>query len=248
MFTPAQRRALRDDLVKRAHDDKDITAAALVGSAARDAEDEWSDIDLALRLRPGIGPDDVVDDWTTYVYETHHAVDHLDVWSGPALYRVFLIDSSLQIDLSFWPWEDFSAKSPTFRLLFGEANPSDEPHEPQAARLIGMAWLYALHVRSSVARGRRLQAIHMLNGLNDQTVALACIRYGLPSNEGRGADDLPADLITRLTAGIPRGTDADELRRAFAAATDTFLTEARHVDEPRAALIANALAELVGTA
>jgi len=53
MFTPQERTRLRDALVARARADERITGAALTGSASRDAEDRWSDIDLALGVAAG---------------------------------------------------------------------------------------------------------------------------------------------------------------------------------------------------
>ncbi len=53
-------------------------------------------------------PEDVAAEWTSRLYENHDAIAHLDIWSGSALYRVFLLASSLQIDLSFWPADAFA--------------------------------------------------------------------------------------------------------------------------------------------
>src|SRR5215210_5256696 len=191
MFTVAQRGRIRDGLVRAAREDERITAAAFVGSAAIDREDRWSDIDLALRIRPDLEPEPVAQHWTEHMYADHDAVHHLDVWSGPALYRVFLLSNTLQVDLSFWPSRSFGASGPTFRLLFGETNDAPMSPPPSTEALVGMGWLYALHIRSSLARGRRWQAVHMLDGLRDQVVALACLRFGLPAHQGRGVDDLP---------------------------------------------------------
>lgn len=103
VFSPAERRDLRDCLVAFAQADDRISAAAVVGSAATHGEDEWSDIDLAFRLAAGLEAADVVDVWTGRMYEDHGAIDHLDVWSESTLFRVFLLPSTLQVDLSFWP-------------------------------------------------------------------------------------------------------------------------------------------------
>jgi len=46
--------------------------------------------------------------------EDHGAVDHLDMWSGSTLFRVFLLSSSMQVDLSFWPWETFAPSGASF--------------------------------------------------------------------------------------------------------------------------------------
>lgn len=180
MFSIGERDELRDRLMVAAREDDRITGAAIVGSGARDGEDEWSDIDLALRLGDGLDPDDIVSDWTTRMYESAGAVDHVDVWSETTLYRVFLLSSSLQVDLSFWASDTFAASGGPFRLLFGESNEPRPSRSPFPADLIGFGWLYALHVRSSIARGRPLQALYMMNCVRDQVITLACLRHQLP--------------------------------------------------------------------
>jgi predicted nucleotidyltransferase len=129
VFSIREREALRDRLIAAAREDHRITAAAVVGSGAMDGEDAWSDIDLALRLADGLEPDDVAADWTTRIYESAGAIDHVDVWSGSTLFRVFLLSSSLQVDLSFWAADGFAASAASFRLLFGESN---EPRPPRS--------------------------------------------------------------------------------------------------------------------
>lgn len=247
MFSIPDREALRDRLIAAARADDRITAAAVVGSGAVDGEDAWSDIDLALRLADGLEPDHVAADWTTRIYESASAVDHVDVWSDSTLFRVFLLSSSLQLDLSFWTADMFAASGPAFRLLFGESN------EPQPARSlapsdpIGMGWLYALHARSSIARGRALQALHMINGVRDQVIALACVSHRLPAHQGRGVDDLPADLRNNLALTLVRELDGRELRRAFAASVAALLDEAQQVDPDREQRLRQTVWELVHT-
>jgi predicted nucleotidyltransferase len=121
MFTVAQRKPIHDGLVRAASEDERITAAAFVGSAATNLEDRWSDIDLALRIRPDLEPEPVARHWTERMYADHDVVHHLDVWAGPALYRIFLLSSTRQVDLSFWPSRAFAASGPAFRLLFGDS-------------------------------------------------------------------------------------------------------------------------------
>ena len=87
MFSIPERDALRDRLIAAARADGRITAAAVLGSGATDGEDAWSDIGLALRLADGLEPDDVAAQWTTRIYESASAIDHLDVWSGSTLFR-----------------------------------------------------------------------------------------------------------------------------------------------------------------
>lgn len=227
--------------------DPRITGVALVGSAARDREDRWSDIDLALCLDEDADRDEVVRDWTDRLYRDHQVVHHLDVRSGAALFRVFLLPDTLQVDLSFWPPAAFGATGPAFRLLSGTAADVPRSRPPDALDLVGMGWLHALHARSSIARGRVWQAEHMVSGLRDQVLALACLRHGLPAVQGRGLDDLPAEVTAPLDATLVRATDPAELVRAFGATVEAFLAEVGLVDADLASRIAGAVRELVDT-
>jgi len=208
MFTPQERTRLRDALVARARADERVTGAALTGSASRDAEDRWSDIDLALGVAAGADFGRVMADWTAAMYRQHGALDHLDVRSGAATYRVFLLASTLQVDIAFAPEDDFGPTAPTFRLLFGRVGDRvPAAAAGRGAELIGMAWLYALHARSSLARGRVWQAEYMISGVRDHVLALACVRHGVPAVQGRGMDQLPAAVTAGFTAALARSVD-----------------------------------------
>ena len=100
MFTPEQRSRLRDALVSAARADARITAAALTGSAAVSAEDRWSDIDLALGVAAEADIAQAMADWTDLMYQEYGAVHHLDVARGATVYRVFLLASTLQVDIA----------------------------------------------------------------------------------------------------------------------------------------------------
>jgi hypothetical protein len=80
----------------------------------------------------------------------------MELWSNGALYRVFLLPDTLQLDLSFWSDDRFAAYGPQFRLIFGEANEAVRPEAESAFSVLGWAWLFALHARSSLARRRTL--------------------------------------------------------------------------------------------
>jgi predicted nucleotidyltransferase len=247
VFTVTSRAALRDWLIDLAHTDRRITAAAVVGSGAGGREDRWSDIDLALRLADGEDVVAVADSWTDRLGEQLHPVAHVDLWARGALYRVFLLPDTLQVDVSFWPADRFAAYGPRFRLVFGAANEPAESAPPSVHTALGMAWLYALHVRSSIARGRPLQAVYMINTVRDHVVQLACLRHGLPAVQGRGVDDLPPDLMARLRATLPRSTELAELRRAFTEVVAVLVAEARHADADSAEALERVLTELVRT-
>jgi predicted nucleotidyltransferase len=244
MFTVEERERLRDLLVTRARGDDRIGGAALTGSAASADEDEWSDIDLALGLVPGADLTAVLADWTEMMYRDHGVLHHTDVTRRGTVYRVFLLATTLQVDLAFSPAAEFGAIAPTFRLLFGSAQEQEPARDADPMDLIGRGWLYALHARSSLARGRVWQAEHMISGVRDQVLALACLRHGLPATQGRGIDLLPSRSTAPLVATLVRSVDAAELTRAFEAAVDALLAEIRQVDPALTRRLAGPLREL----
>ena len=230
IFTPDQRELLRSELVSIAQNDPHLSGAAHTGSAASSRLDRWSDIDLALCLKSGVSQERVVAEWTDHLYLRHSAVAHVDVMRGPTLFRVFLLQNTLQVDVAFWRAEDFAPIGAQFQLIFGQAQPPRDVPRGNPESLIGMAWLYALHVRSSLARGRILQAEYMLSGMRNHLGELVCLRCGVASLQGRGLDDLPP--AERKTAGrwMPRSLRDAELKRAFVATMQALLEEVRHVD------------------
>src|SRR5207244_2027177 len=162
----------------------------------------WSDIDLAFGVREGAELASTLAHFSERMYREHLALHHLDVPHGAWIYRVFLLPSKLQVDLAFAPAAEFGARAPTFRLVFGEAAELPPVPPPAAGELIGWAWLYALHARSSIARLRPWQAEYMISGMRDQVLALACLRHGLPAREGRGMDALPAHVAAPLQEAL----------------------------------------------
>lgn len=246
MFTAEERQRLRDSLVSDARADGRIRAAALTGSGALDAEDRWSDIDLAFGLAKDADFEEVLSDWTDRMYEERGAVHHMDVIRWSTTYRVFLLRSTLQVDLAFSPSPHFGARAPTFRLIFGTADEQPTASEPNASELIGWGWLYALHARSCIERGRVCQAEYMISGLRDHVLALACLRHGVSTSQGRGMDSLPIDVSTTVRDALVRSLDIAELRRAFRAGSEALLLETSHSDNALASRLAGPLRELAG--
>jgi hypothetical protein len=244
VFSAEDRERLRDELVLAARADVHITAAALVGSSALGREDRWSDIDLALCLASDADRTQTIADWTDQMYGAHAAVHHLDVTRGATIYRVFLLSSTLQVDVSFWPSAEFGAIGPNFRLLFGAAGTPLTAAAPTAVEFVGMGWLYALHARSSIARGRVWQAEYMISGVRDQVLALACLRHGVSAVQGRGIDSLPPEATVAVTPAIVRSLDVPELKRAFAASTEALLVETERTDPGLADRLTAPLREL----
>jgi len=244
VFTVDDRQRLRDRLISASRADARISGAALTGSAALGCEDRWSDIDLALCVRADADRAAVIADWTNRMYGEHAAVHHLDVAHGGAVYRVFLLGDTLQVDLSFWPEAGFRAIGPSFRLLFGAAAQQTAAPVPIVAELTGTGWLYALHARSSVARGHAWQAEYMISGARDQVLALACLRHDLPASHGRGIARLPAHVTEPIESAIVRSLDSLELKRAFAAVIEALLVEVNQADRALAARLARPLRHL----
>ena len=230
MYTPSERDRIRAGILDRARQDARLSGGAMTGSAAGGTEDEWSDIDLAFGVKRTSDVATVLADYSAYMYEHHDVTHHVDVLAGARIYRVFLLPNTLQVDLAFVTEDEFGARAPTFRLLFGTSSEISRITPPLASALIGWAWLYALHARSSLARGKLWQAEFMVSAMRDQSFALSCLRHDLPTPNGRGMDRLPAELRKRYEAALVRAIAADEIGRAFRAATEITLDEVAHVD------------------
>ena len=245
VFTPQGREQIRGELVAAAKADSRISSAAHLGSAALGQLDCWSDIDLALGLASDADPNQVLVDWTTRLYRDHAAVANYDVRRGDILYRVFLLDNTLQVDLSFWPTSELRAVGPKFSLIFGAAGEPIPAPVPDARDLIGMAWLYALHVRSSIARSRLLQAEYMLSGMRDNVLALMCKRYGVDAVQGRGLDDLTNEQKVRAADCLARSLEPLELQRTFRLTVGALLEEVRCADSGLATKLEGTLNSIV---
>ena len=244
MFSAEDRERLRDELVSGARADARISAAALIGSSALGREDRWSDIDLALCLASDADRTQAIADWTDRMYSEHAAVHHLDVTRGETIYRVFLLSGTMQVDVSFWAQAQFGAIGPNFRLLFGTAARPLTAAAPTTVELVGMGWLYALHARSSIARGRAWQAEYMISAMRDQVLAMACLRHGVTAVQGRGMDDLPPEVTVAVALALVRSLDIPELKRAFAAITQALLDETERTDPGLAERLTKPLREL----
>jgi hypothetical protein len=244
VFTAEEREGLREALVAAARADERLSGVALTGSAARGVVDKWSDIDLAFGVADGTRMPEAIEDWTERMYREHEAVHHFDVTRGAWVYRVFLLQSTLQVDLAFAPATEFGALSPTFKLLLGKSVDLPQTPPPAAAEMIGLGWLYALHSRSCIKRGKVWQAEYMISAVRDQALALAALRHGLPAVQGRGFDKLPRKVTAPFEGGLVRSLDIDELKRAFRVATRCLLEEVRHSDPVLAGRLDGPLTEL----
>jgi hypothetical protein len=226
MFRIEDRERIRDLLIDKARADPLIVAAALVGSTVTGG-DRWSDLDLTFGVARGMPIETVLDRWTHDVVAEFDAVVLFDLPIPSTIYRVFLLPGALQVDLSFTPEDEFGARSPRFRLLFGHAveRPASPPPAPE--QLFGLGVHYLTHAYVCIERGRPLQAEHWIHEARYQALTLACARLGLDVSYGRGFSKLPADVADSLNGALVRDLSVDELRRAHAVATTGLLREAR---------------------
>ena len=158
MFTVEQRDRVQRALVERAERDGRVVSAAIVGSEADGTADRWSDVDLTFAISDEASLDNVLADWTRALDEELDAPWLFDVWTGPTVYRVFLLPGNLQVDLSFTPAARFGPTSPRFRLLFGEIR-EDRVREPMRRlaetprEQFGLCVLYLVRTRLYLERG-----------------------------------------------------------------------------------------------
>jgi len=60
-----------------------------------------------LGIAPEVEITAAIAGWTAMLYRDHQAVHHTDVISGATTYRVFLLASTLQVDIAFTPATEF---------------------------------------------------------------------------------------------------------------------------------------------
>jgi hypothetical protein len=225
MFTAEQRDHVRQRVLALAQSDPRVTAGALTGSMAFGGGDRWSDIDVAFGIAEGITPEAVLDDWTQVVAGEWGLLDHFDLRYGSSVYRVFLLPSGLEVDVAATPAEDFGARGPNFRALFGSTHQLEARPQPNASSLIGLCWHHVLHARAYIERHKPWQAEYFISAMRDHILELACLRLGENALEGRSFDRLPPAVTDPLADALVRSLDEPELRRALAAATRGLIGE-----------------------
>lgn len=188
----------------------------------------------------------VMASWTQFVVDALHAIHHWDLVAGPTTYRVFLLPSGLQVDLAFSPAAEFILYAPTFHSVFGPYIAGESPEPTADAETVGLGWLYVLHARACIERAQPWRAEWFISSARDSTITLACMRLGLPSAYGRGADRLPDDVKASLEPAVVRSLETTELRHALRAAASALLAEVQHVDAQLAERLASPLREFAG--
>ncbi len=230
MFTAEHRDHVRNRVLELARTDPRVTAGALTGSTAVGVGDDWSDIDVAFGIVDGITLDAVLHDWTEVLDREFSVLGHFDLRFGSSVYRVFLLPSGLEVDVAVTPGQEFGARGPHFRALFGTTHQLEATPQPAAEYLIGLGWHHVLHARSCIERNKLWQAEYWISGSRDHALALACIRLGENAVYGRGVDRLPAAVTDPLADALVRSLDEPELRRALAVATTCLIGELEEWD------------------
>jgi len=243
MFTKEFRDYVRQRMVELARADRRVTGGALTGSTARGAGDEWSDVDVAFGIADGNSLEAVLDDWTLVLDQEFSVVNHFDVRAGKRIFRVFLLSSGLQVDVSVMPAEEFGAYGPAFRALFGTSHQLEAAAQPDASELIGLSWLHVFHARASIERNQPWKAEYWISGVRDQVIALACLRLGENAFYGRGVDRLPAAVTDPLKEALVRSLEMKELRWALAAGTRCLIAELEEWDKQLSARLSPLLRE-----
>lgn len=230
VFDLDERDRARAFVLAKAESDDRIVAAAVVGSFARRTADRWSDLDLTFAVADDVEVADVLADWTVTMGQEFGTVDVLDLEVGPTIYRVFMLPSLLQVDLSFTPAAQFAPRGPAFQLLFGEAGePIPRPTRSQQD-VFGWGVLHAIHAWRCVQRDRPEQALHSVVAARELGLALAALRRGLDPSE-RSWDDLPAEVRYRAGGALARSTRPHDQMAALRAAVELLLAEAGEVGD-----------------
>lgn len=226
MFSIEERDRVRDTILAMARADSRVVAGALIGSLALGPGDPWSDLDLGFGLADGVPPCDVLAEWTPRLEREFGAVHLFDLPSLSTVYRVFLLPGCLQVDVSMAPASEFGARGPKFKVLFGPAVERPQPERPPAEYLFGLGVHHAVRARFCVARGRFWQAQYWIAEVRNEALSLACRRRGLEVRQGRGYDELPAEVLAPFEETLVRSLDPEELLRALGNAVDVLLREA----------------------
>jgi predicted nucleotidyltransferase len=244
VFTAAERERILERLLALAEADDDVAGAAITGSQAIGAGDEWSDIDVAFAIRGELAP--ALERWTDHFEREFASLHHWDLPFRSTIYRVFLLPGWLEVDIAFVPAADFGPRGPNWHSVFGDASEQEAPVPPQRDDLAGLAWHHVLHARACIERGKPWQAEWLISGVRDYVLQLACLRLGHTTSFAKGADLLAPELTGAVEAALVRSLDEPELRRALSAAAALLANELERSDLDLALKLRPMLAEVAG--
>jgi predicted nucleotidyltransferase len=224
----SRRDLVRTRLLDLARADARVTGAAITGSSATGRADEWSDLDLFFGVADVAA---VLADLTTYLYAELGALHHFDLAAGPAVYRAFLLDDLLEVDLGLTPSPDFrSIGAAPFQVVFGEPGPPSPAPGADVDHRAGLIWHHVRHARTAIERGRPWLAEYWISQTRFHVLTLAAHRCGVDPAYAKGADSLPAPLRESLSAALVGDLGVAELSRALGAVGRAALAELREND------------------
>lgn len=203
----------------------------MLGSLAKGAGDQWSDLDLSFGLAVGVDIKDVLEDWTDHMIREFNAAQLFDISYFTSIYRVFMLPNNLQIDLSFTPASDFGALGPKFSLIFGQAVERNLPPQPSRQYRFGLAVHHAVRARICIERERYWQAEYWITAMRQEILTIACQRLGLEISDARGFDKLPPKILVRAHDSLVKSLNRNELLRALSIAVELLLHETDEVHD-----------------
>ncbi len=224
MFNVIERENIRERILEHSKADKKIVAAAYVGGTAEKKQDRWSDLDLTFGVAKDSKIMDVLDDWTAWMSKEFKTAVLFDLTAGSTVYRVFLTPTNLQVDLSFSPQDEFGARGPQFKPLFGKYLEVYRTQKRSAEHLFGLTVHHLVRARICIEREKFWQADYWISAARDETLTLMCLQRGLRLREGRGYDDLPSELLEpfkkTLVGSLDRKGRMESLGRMIARLLD----------------------------
>jgi hypothetical protein len=244
VFTVASRDRIHARILEIARCDEQIVAGAVVGSLATGKGDRWSDLDLTFGIAPEASTLEILDRFGALLAQEFGAVHLFDLPHRETLFRVFLLQGCLQVDLSVTPISHFGPYGPNFHLLFGShaenlSTSNANTTGPPAEQLLGYAVHHAVRARFCIERGRFLQAEYWLSAARDYTLSLACLHRSLPLHYGRGFDQLPEEIRTVAADGLVKSLDRAELLRALKSVVSGLLPELEKIQGNPTSLVSH---------
>jgi len=129
-----------------------------------------------------------------------------------------------------------SARAPTCRMA----------ELPDVDRAIGLAWLFALHVRSCISRNRLWQGEYMVRGMRDNTLGAARLGLGSHSGSQLYPELVPEQIESRFRHTRLRALNLDELTRAFRLLLEYLSSEILLAGVPRSKLLVQTISAFIG--
>jgi hypothetical protein len=223
MFTEESREKARNYILDLANSDKRIVAAGVIGSYAADKQDRWSDIDLTFGVDDSYSINELLEEWTSRITTDLNAVRLFDIQRSKTVYRVFLLDDCLQVDISFTPVSAFASNGQNFKLLFGSFIDNNSVNKPSIYDLAGYAVHHALRARVCIERKRFWNAEYWLSAARDHALTIAALKAEADTSYGKGYDDLPSEVLERFNASFVTTLQRDELFRCLEEVTNGLI-------------------------